>query len=54
MSRMTFTPSSTVRAKQEMQSRERHAGTRPWEETLLTVGFMPTQPFNIAGTLPAL
>lgn len=53
MSLMTLTPSSTVLAKQEMQSRERQAGTKPWEETLRTVGLIPTHPFSMAGTLPA-
>lgn len=52
MSLIILAPSSTVRAKQEIQSSDLQAGTTPCEETFRTVGLIPTQPFSMAGTLP--
>ncbi len=52
MMRCTFSASSTDRAKTEMVSIERQAGTMPRVETLPMVGFSPTMLPNAAGTRP--
>jgi hypothetical protein len=52
MTRATARASSTVRAKTEIVSMERQAGTIPCAEMLPIVGFSPTILPNIAGTRP--
>jgi len=48
----TATQSSTVNAKTETQSMDRHAGTTPLVENNPRVGFRPTMLFRLAGTRP--
>src|SRR5580658_2307821 len=48
----TRAASATVAERTVMQSRERHAGTRPWVLQRPLVVFSPTSPLNAAGTRP--
>ena len=52
MTRNAVIASSTVKAKTETQSSERHAGTTPVVETRPRLGFRPTILLNMAGTRP--
>ena len=52
MMRSTSAASGTLRANTDAQSSARHALTIPVDDTLPTVGLMPTQPQKCAGTRP--
>src|SRR5258708_36945246 len=52
MIRCTASAASTVRAKTEIVSTDRQAGTVPVAEIAPTVGFSPTMLPNAAGTRP--
>src|SRR5215472_18090592 len=52
MTRATSSASSTLRARIDTVSSDRHAGTTPRAEMLPSVGFRPTMLPNAAGTRP--